>query len=124
MLLKIKQSRFSNNYTIFEKISQVSYRDGHETFYRKDDLPQEIADTYLMVHEYGSEAEKYGDVTFGEETNTVLQLNRISFVENGAYKTIWFDGDGYLCNDDGKTIHRFERGGVVYLGERPTEQAA
>lgn len=124
MLLKIKQTRYSNRVSVFDKISQVVYSDALVKFYEKKDLPQETVDVYVMAHEYGVDAEKYGDMSFGKETNTAFQMNEISFTYNGERKTTFFDGDGYLCNDDGKTIHRFERGGVLHLGEQPTEEAA
>lgn len=124
MLLKIKQTRFSNTVSVFDKISQVDYDENANTFYSQSELPEESINEFLMIHELSTAAEKFGEISFGKQTNTAFTLNRISFVSGGERQTIWFDGDGYLCNDEGKTIHKFHRGGVLHLGDAMLPEAA
>jgi hypothetical protein len=48
------------------------------------------------------------NVKGGYEINTLTFLS-----QEEKKKEILFDGECYICNDDGKTIHRIRRGGPM-----------
>ena len=43
-----------------------------------------------------------------------LSLNHISFAgEDGEHRAIWFDGEAFICTDEGTTVQRLHRAGFT-----------
>jgi hypothetical protein len=41
-------------------------------------------------------------------------VNEISFLNEHGYLENWiFDGEAFICNNDGKTVHRIHKAGFV-----------
>ena len=50
-------------------------------------------------------------------------VNEITFLnEDGYLVNLIFDGKAYICNDEGKTVHRIHRAGFV--SNEPLSEAA
>lgn len=85
MIIKLQLHYGSANYIIFDNVTEVTYSIGTES--RPDINTLEIDQYY----------DKGGDI-----------LNRISCLVDGEEKNLWFDGEAFICNQDGKTIQRIQ----------------
>jgi hypothetical protein len=121
MLIKLQKTRFSPEYFIIENARNVSYRDEPLRFTSEDEVLSSMQDfmarpetgtpsrlsCWYQMEEDGSGHEGY-DLEFAEG----YAVNEISFVNStGEWECIRFDGEAFICNDDGKTIHRLKVGG-------------
>lgn len=53
------------------------------------------------------------DKSFGPRV-ICLSLNYISFAgEDGEHRAIWFDGEAFICIDEGTTVQRLHRAGFT-----------
>lgn len=119
MLIKMQKHRFAQDYMIIERASHVTYSDKPIKLFSEDEIkkhmqtfietrpPREQRSVWYCTTDSGSgstEPLKFPDG---------YDLNRISFIDSqGQSSEILFDGEAYLCNDEGKTIHRIRRGGA------------
>lgn len=86
MLIKLQKSAGSSEYTIFDNVRIETYTN----------LPKPKPEA----------AWEAPDLFYYESTNP-YNLNYIEcFDANLKHLRIWFDGEAYICNDDGKTIHK------------------
>ncbi len=119
MLIKLQKTRFSLEYMVIENARNVTYRDKPLFYYSEGDLLKGMQDflgprvgnckvsCWYQVEEDGS-----GHDGYQLEFASGYAINQISFTnENGQPEEIRFDGEAFICNDDGKTIHRIKVGG-------------
>lgn len=83
MIIKMQLHYGSANYIIFDNASEVTYSIGTE-----ERPPQSCLEVDQFYY-------KGGHI-----------LNRISCLIDGEAKNLWFDGEAYICNQDGKTIQK------------------
>ncbi|MGF7212646.1 hypothetical protein GGE65_007281 [Skermanella aerolata] len=114
MLIKIQEGRFSNAYQIIENARHVRYKALPEAFWSQVAFEeifkapvQGPGDLLLNTHE---------DIMVGKqfpERAACLSLNNVSFVIDGQFQSIWFDGEAFICTDEGKTVQRLHRAGFT-----------
>lgn len=91
MIIKLQKEQGSKDYFIFENVKNVTY---------SNDLKAapEAAFTLPDIFYYNSEPSL--------QKSSPRYLNNIECDYNGEHMRIWFDGEAFICNDDGKTIQR------------------
>lgn len=87
MIIKLQLSYGNANYIIFDNCTEVTYSVGKEE-------KQPLSENNLELDQFYYNG---GNV-----------LNRISCLIDGEEKNLWFDGEAFICNGDGKTIQRIQ----------------
>lgn len=121
MLIKLQKTRFSREYMVIENARNLVYSDKPLMYYSEDEL---VAGMQKFVNEEATvSAPKHscsyqmGDDGSGHQGYSLefadgYAINSLSFDnDKGMREVIRFDGEAYICNDDGKTIHRIKVGG-------------
>lgn len=105
MIIKLQETANSLCYKIIDNASSIKY----EIASRYYSGPQEFDEH--MVHEQKETASSRIETrTYRENLPTAntssIRLNFLRFSKDGADILLWFDGEAFICNDDGKTIQR------------------
>jgi hypothetical protein len=114
MLIKIQHHRMSRDWTIFENARNVKYSDQPVGF--------DTLESYLEYEKafLKSRAGANGFVFKNADNKIVWNpgssyfVNELSFLnEDGYLVNIIFDGEAFICNNEGKTVQRIHSGGFV-----------
>ncbi len=107
MIIKLQEHADSLRYLIIENAKDVRY----ETFARFYTDNAEFDEA--MVREQGSYKGTLRTETWlhnankPRSTKDPVSLNFLRFVNaDNAEVSVWFDGEAFVCNNDGKTIQR------------------
>lgn len=122
MLIKLQKTRFSSEYFIIENARHVTYRETPLKFFSESELVGGMADflngadglLYPLRNScwYQMEEDGSGHEGFALEFQSGYAINEISFVtDKSERETIRFDGEAFICSDEGKTVHRIRAGG-------------
>jgi hypothetical protein len=114
MLIKIQHHRMSREWTIFENARTVKYTD-HPVGFDTLESYKEYETTFLIIRPGAN------DFVFKDAQNQIVWnpgssyfVNELSFLnEDGYLVNLIFDGEAYICNNEGKTIHRVHAAGFV-----------
>lgn len=127
MLIKLQKTRFSTEYMVIENARHVTYRD------KPLMLPSEM-ELRDSMSEFMDHQEDYQRSCWYQLCDPALNeyeldfsngyfVNEMSYIDSeGLARQIRFDGEAYLCNDEGKTIHRIKTGGCPSVF-RPIQKA-
>jgi len=129
MLIKIQTYRDSNDWEIIENVKDVKYSNEPYYFCDMESLDSRhshisekegliIYKMHRRLRDLISESKlniqvNLDDSPFDFETES-MKLNLIQFsIENPERQNyaVYFDGKAYLCNDEGRTIHKFAESG-------------
>ena len=123
MLIKIQHHRMAREWTILQNVRNVTYSDqpvGFDTLdsYKEYEMnflkSRPGANDFLFRNAGGKIVWNPGASYF---------VNEITFLsEDGYLVNLIFDGEAYICNDEGKTVHRIHRAGFVR--NEPLSEAA
>jgi hypothetical protein len=114
MLIKIQHHRMAREWTIFQNIRNVTYSDQPVGF---DTLESYKADEATFLRSKPGAIDFVfknagGQIVWNQGSSYFV--NEISFLnEDGHLVNLIFDGETYICNDEGKTVPRIHRRGFV-----------
>lgn len=119
MLIKLQKTRFSPDYFIIENARNVSYRDKPIRYFAEDALVWEMtkfvnseATVTAPKHTCWYQIEEGSDLPYQVDFEHGYAVNELSFTTTqGEPEVIRFDGEAFICNDEGKTVHRIRVGG-------------
>jgi len=97
MFIKLQAEKGSSTFHIFENVTDVKYNVHPQSVPIHPDTKQEI-------EQVGS-GYFCNDIPIDEESKT-RYFNKISGKINNELFVFLFDGEAYICNNDGKTIQR------------------
>lgn len=121
MLIKVQSHLGSNDYYIYDRVSQICYAEYPHYIYNAKELAEFSPDSsreirLWLVQERIISALPLRDACtppFAFE-GEALRLNVIHYIdENGTPICLVFDGVAYICNDEGKTVHKVKAAGPV-----------
>lgn len=110
MLIKIQEGLHSNKFIIYDNVSDVVYSDQPYYFYSSEELRKNNfsrgGEMMLLVA-----SERAMAALLGHETDIfqewALRFNVIHFTDgDGQSFCIVFDGNAYICTNEGKTTHK------------------
>ncbi len=121
MLIKLQKTRFSREYMVIENARNVTYYDepiyysGEKTlFIAMQEFYNNATLGYRHSCWYQIENDGSGHEGYELEFQNGYAINRICFDNNkGEREEMRFDGEAFICNDEGKTIHRIKVGGCT-----------
>lgn len=118
MLIKMQKTRVSDEYFIIEDVKGITYNSIPLYFYTDAELQNGMV-AFLDAPRQVNELRSCWYCTTGVLAAAAItkyeggyKINRISFVNaDGNPEAIMFDGEAYICNDEGRTIQKIRRGG-------------
>ena len=107
MLMKIQHHRMSRDWTIIEGAKNVIYSD-HPIRFGTLEKDQKFEREYFEKNPHAN------TLIFREESGTPVWssngtyfVNELSFLNDQGYlEKLIFDGEAYICNNDGKTVQQ------------------
>lgn len=123
MLIKIQHHRISRNWLIFEDVKHVKYSAQPTGF--------DTLEAYEAFERGFYEKNRSGNELVFKDSHdklvwnpgSVFFINELSFLNEQGYREHFiFDGEAYICNNDGKTVQKIDTGGFVY--HKPLPEAA
>jgi len=121
MLIKMQKTRFSYDYLIIDSVTDIVYSDKPLTFIGETEIVGHMQkfinsdDSTALKRTawYQLDADPNWDLHPDEKKFPYgYAINKIAFTNaRDEREEILFDGEAFICNDDGKTIHRIKRGG-------------
>ena len=123
MLIKIQHHRMSRDWAIIEDAKNVNYSD-HPIGFRTLEEYQKFEREYFEKHSHAN------TLIFREESGTPVWnikstyfINELSFLnDQGCLEKLIFDGEAYICANDGKTVQKIHKSGFV--ANLPLSEAA
>ena len=120
MLIKIQQHIMSVNWTIFENAKNVQYSlhpQGFGTLKEYEEFERDFltkhSNANVMVYKEANGKKVWA-------SGATYFVNQISFLNEQSYlENCIFDGEAYICNNDGKTVHRVHTAGFVQSNPMP-----
>lgn len=106
MLIKVQKASNSLGYIIFEKLSNVVY----EIYPRDFDTYADVYNESLQVPGMLTHIFLYDGPAPSKakaQDSARIKVNLITYTDSeGRDSRIFFDGEAFICNDDGKTIQK------------------
>jgi hypothetical protein len=109
MLIKMQKTRFSDDYFIIENARSVTYRDKPLSYFTEDELRAAMSDFIdgdlsKPSRWYQMEGDGSDHAGYKLEFQNGCSINKIAFTNDASEReTIRFDGEAFICNDEGKT---------------------
>ena len=123
MLIKIQHHRMAREWTIFQNERNVTYSDqpvGFDTLESYKDYKMAFLKSRPGASDFVFK-DAGGKIVWNPGSSYFV--NERSFLnEDGYLVNLIFDGEAYICNDEGKTVHRIHRSGFVR--REPLSEAA
>jgi hypothetical protein len=114
MLIKIQHHRMSRDWTIIEDARNVKYS-AHPVGFGTLKEYEEFERDFFAKHNSGNALvfkDSHGKVVWNP--SSTYFINELSFLnDQGSLENVIFDGEAYICNNDGKTVQKIHRGGFV-----------
>ena len=114
MLIKIQHHRMSRDWTIFENARNVKYTD-HPVGFDTLELYKEHEMAFIKTRPGANDfvfKDAEGKLVWNRGSSYFV--NELSFLnEDGYLVNIIFDGEAFICNNEGKTVQRIHPGGFV-----------
>lgn len=126
MMIKMQKMRHSSEYMIIDGVTDIEYLNKPIIVNSDSELSELmknfIADGKASDDSYANSVwYNHGLSDFELEHNCEnnwndgYQVNRISYYQDGMRLSKLFDGEAFICNDDGKTIQKIPRGGCTSI---------
>ena len=114
MLMKIQHHRMSRDWTIFENARNVKYSDhpiGFDTLESHKEYEVAFLKSLPGANDFIFK-DAGGKIVWNPGSSYFV--NELSFLnEDGDLVNLIFDGEAFICNNEGKTVQRIHPGGFV-----------
>jgi hypothetical protein len=114
MLIKIQLHRMSRDWTIIEDAKNVKYS-SHPLGFDTQKSYEEFEEDFFTKYNVGNALvfkDSHSKVVWNQ--SSTYFVNELAFLnEQGFLENLIFDGEAYICTNDGKTVQKIHRGGFV-----------